>query len=166
MVVDQHRAHLNVLYNKYISEIDRKGISGQTLLFPETIELSASETQVLDSIIDKLSELGYALAYLGDNTWSINAVPSMLANVNAVDSIRKILDNAAESGGDVEADVDSMIAMGMARAAAVRAGHKMTQKEIEHLLSELFKLKSPAMTPDGLTVMTLISGEQVAALFE
>ncbi len=166
LVVDQHRAHLNVLYNKYISEIDRKGISGQTLLFPETIELSASETQMLDSIIDKLSELGYALAYLGDNTWSINAVPSMLANVNAVDSIRKILDNAAESGGDVEADVDSMITMGMARAAAVRAGHKMTQKEIEHLLSELFKLKSPAMTPDGLTVMTLISGEQVAALFE
>lgn len=42
----------------------------------------------------------------------------------------------------------------------------MTQKEIEHLLSELFKLKSPALTPDGLTVMALISGDQVAALFE
>lgn len=113
-----------------------------------------------------MSEVGYALAYLGDNTWSINAVPSMLADVNAVDSVRKILDNAAESGGSFEMDIDRLVAMGMARASAVKSGHKMTQKEIEHLLSELFKLKSPALTPDGLTVMALISGDQVAALFE
>ncbi|HJE38685.1 MAG TPA: DNA mismatch repair endonuclease MutL [Candidatus Amulumruptor caecigallinarius] len=166
LVVDQHRAHLNVLYHKYISEIDAHDVSGQTLLFPETIELSASENQILDSIIDKMSEVGYALAYLGDNTWSINAVPSMLSNVNAVDSVRKILDNAAESGGSFEMDIDRLVAMGMARASAVKSGHKMTQKEIEHLLSELFKLKSPALTPDGLTVMALISGDQVAALFE
>lgn len=90
----------------------------------------------------------------------------MLANVNAVESIRKILDNASESEGSVETDIDRLLAMGMARAAAVRSGHKMTQKEIEHLLSELFKLKSPALTPDGLTVMTLISGDQVASLFD
>lgn len=166
LVVDQHRAHLNVLYHKYISEIERREVSAQTLLFPETIELSASENQILDSIIDKLAELGYGLAFLGDNTWSINAVPSMLANVNAVESIRKILDNASESEGSVETDIDRLLAMGMARAAAVRSGHKMTQKEIEHLLSELFKLKSPALTPDGLTVMTLISGDQVASLFD
>lgn len=166
LVVDQHRAHLNVLYHKYISEIESREVSAQTLLFPESIELSASENQILDSIIDKLAELGYGLAFLGDNTWSINAVPSMLANVNAVESIRKILDNASESEGSVETDIDRLLAMGMARAAAVRSGHKMTQKEIEHLLSELFKLKSPALTPDGLTVMTLISGDQVASLFD
>lgn len=166
LVVEQHRAHLNVLYHKYMAEMGKHDVSGQTLLFPETIELSASENQILDSIIDKMSDLGYSLAYLGDNVWSINAVPSMLVNVNAVDTIRKILENAAENGGDVDVDIDRLIAMGMARASAVKSGHKMTQKEIEHLLSELFKLKSPALTPDGLTVMTLISGDQVAALFE
>lgn len=166
LVVDQHRAHLNVLYHKYLAEMASNSVSAQTLLFPETIELSASENQILDSILDKLTESGYSLAYLGDNTWSINAVPSLLVNVNAVESVRRILENASESGGDVDVDIDKIVAIGMARASAVKSGQKMTQKEIEHLLSELFKLKSPSLTPDGLNVMALISGDQVAALFD
>lgn len=166
LVVDQHRAHLNVLYHSYLESMASQAVSGQTLLFPETIELSASESQILDSIIDKLADIGYALAYLGDNTWSINAVPSILVNANAANSVRRIIENATETDDNIGDEINSIIAMGMSRAAAVKSGHKMTQKEIEHLLSELFKLKSPALTPDGLPVMTLISGDQVAALFD
>ena len=40
MIVDQHRAHVRVLYDKYMRQMESKNTTGQRLLFPEMISTS------------------------------------------------------------------------------------------------------------------------------
>lgn len=52
----------------------------------------------------------------------------------------------------------------MARSAAIRPGQTLTSSEIDHLLSDLFKLQSPAYTPDGKRVLASLTLDDIGAL--
>ncbi len=43
MLIDQHRAHVRVLFDRYMSQIRQKQGVSQGVLFPEIIQLPASE---------------------------------------------------------------------------------------------------------------------------
>ena len=65
MLIDQHRAHVRVLFDRYMEQIrTRKGVS-QGVLFPEVVELTPAETVVLDALADDLAAVGFDLSPLG-----------------------------------------------------------------------------------------------------
>lgn len=168
MVVDQHRAHVKVLYERYLAMLESGSAAGcgQKVMFPEVLRLSASQSAIFSDIEGELSRSGYELTFLGDNSWSINSVPSCVdASANAVEMLHRIIENVSEHGSDARADLRSLVAESMASAAAIPAGKVLTAGEREHLLSELFQLPSPKYTPDGKLVVSIISIEQIAQLF-
>ena len=61
MLIDQHRAHVRVLFDRYMSQIRQKQGVSQGVLFPEIIQLPASEAAVLESILEDLSAVGFDL---------------------------------------------------------------------------------------------------------
>ncbi len=57
MIIDQHKAHIRILFDKYLEQIrDRKGVT-QRVLFPEILELSAAKAAHLPSLMDDLEAL-------------------------------------------------------------------------------------------------------------
>ncbi|MDE5573555.1 MAG: DNA mismatch repair protein MutL, partial [Muribaculaceae bacterium] len=73
--------------------------------------------------------------------------------------------NVAEGTGDVDTDLNHRIALAIAKASAVTSTTDMTDVEVESLLSELFSLPSPGLTPDGLTVVSVIGFDDISRLF-
>ena len=55
MGIDQHRAHVRILYDRYLSQIASRQGASQGMLFPDIVQFSASEIPVLQSIMDDLT---------------------------------------------------------------------------------------------------------------
>lgn len=165
MVIDQHRAHIRILYDRYVDLARLGALSTQRVIFPEIMRLSPAQNAVMESIADEVNALGFDLAYLGDCSWSINGVPSVIDNVNASETVLQMIDSVTESGEELGSGLREKIALSMARAASIKSGQVLTQADMEHLLSDLFKLSAPNYTPDGKLVVSIISIEDLQRLF-
>ena len=166
MLIDQHRAHIRILFDRYSASLALgNGLPSQKLIFPESITLSPSENAVLSAIADSLPQLGFDISFLGDNTWAINGAPSLPATGNPAYTLRSIIEEAAESGTSSAADITAPLAKGMAHATAIRAGDVLSSEEMDSIVADLFRCTSPAIDPDGLKTLNIISTEEIAALF-
>lgn len=70
MLIDQHRAHIRVLFERYMNQIRQKQGVSQGVLFPEIVQLPASEAAVLESIMEDFSAVGFELTPLGGGSYA------------------------------------------------------------------------------------------------
>lgn len=165
MLIDQHRAHVRVLFDRYMSQISQKQGMSQGVLFPEIVQLPASEAAMLESILDDLSAVGFDLSPLGGGSYAINGIPSGIEGLNPVDLIRSMVHTAMEKGNDVKEEVHTILASTLARAAAIVYGQVLSNEEMSNLVDSLFACPSPNYTPDGRTVLATIKEEDIEKLF-
>lgn len=165
MIINQHRAHICVLYDQLMSQMrQQKGIR-QQLLFPEVIELSADRKVIMDKLLPDLNEIGYTIIPMGPSTYSIDAMPAVLGAKTGEDSLNDILSRVIETGADVQVDWQHAIALEVAKSSAIPYGKVLTDTEMQDLLHKLFMLKSYRLTPDGKTVISLISNDEISRRF-
>lgn len=170
LLIDQHRAHVRILFEEYIGRVGRSEVVSQRVMFPENIILDAAQQAALDGIMDELGRLGFSLEYESETTWRITAVPALLDGSEPRDIIMRILDSVAVDSanygkeGDVGASIEQRIALVMARSAAIRRGRRLSVTEMESIVSDLFALPDPAVTPDGKPVFTLLDEVRIAEL--
>lgn len=165
MIVDQHRAHVRVLFEQYIKQLDATTISSQRVLFPEVLQLTTSQNIILKELEPEMEKIGFNLAQLSGNDWSINAVPAGMENVNIKDSILQVIDEVSMGGTSITTKVYESIALRVAKSAAIPYGKTMLQEEMDTLLSKLLCLPNPNYTPDGKTIISVLSNDQLEKMF-
>jgi len=165
MLVDQHRAHVRVLFDKYLSMVEQGDVASQRLIFPDSVTLDAARSVVAHSVSDLLSSMGFDISSLGGNDWAINAVPAMLDKCSPAQAFVNIIDAVAEADEDVEQSQWQKIALAMARSAAVKYGTPLSQPEIDTLLADLFKTSTPDFTPDGRLILRVIDIDDIYKMF-
>jgi len=166
MIIDQHRAHVRVLFDRYLEQIkNRQGIA-QGVLFPEILELPASEAAVLAEISDDLSAIGFELTNLGGGSYAINGVPSGIEGLSPVQLIRNMLHTAMEKGNDVKEEVQNALALTLAKAAAIVYGQVLNSEEMTKLVDSLFACATPNYTPDGKIVLSMLKEDDIEKLFK
>ena len=162
VIIDQHRAHVRVLYEKYIGNINRKNSASQKLLFPEVVDLTASEASMLSSLELEIRFLGFDLSPLGGNSYAINAVPGDVPGGNPVKLVKDIVVAAIESGScSVEIKAEKM-ALSLAKATSIHSGKTLAPDEMEALVASLFAIETHGLTPDGLSVLTILTDEELS----
>lgn len=165
MIVDQHRAHVRVLFEQYIKQLDATTISSQHVLFPEVLQLTTSQNIILKELEPEMEKIGFNLAQLSGNDWSINAVPAGMENVNIKDTILQVIDEVSMGGTSITTKVYESIALRVAKSAAIPYGKTMLQEEMDTLLSKLLCLPNPNYTPDGKTIISVLSNDQLEKMF-
>ena len=165
MLIDQHRAHVRVLYDRYMEQISNRQGVAQGVLFPEIVQLPASEAAVLESILDDLSAVGFELTSLGGGSYAINGIPAGTEGLNAVELVQNMLHTALEKGNDVKEEIQSILALTLARAAAIVYGQVLTNDEMASLVDSLFACTSPNYTPDGRIILATVKEEEIEKLF-
>ena len=98
MIIDQHRAHKRILYDSYLAKVKERDMVCQNTMFPEIVELSPAQNAVLADIAPSLEDLGFAISPLGDNSWSITGIPSMLGGANPRDLLLGMIESVTETG--------------------------------------------------------------------
>ncbi|MCM1138915.1 MAG: DNA mismatch repair endonuclease MutL [Muribaculum sp.] len=164
MIIDQHRAHVKILYETYLQKSSEGTFSSQSTMFPEILELSPSQDTVMDSILPSLEQLGFSLSPLGDNTWSINGIPSILKDRNPRDTLLEMIENVIESGEELGSSLHEKVALSLARSSAIKRGQSLTADEMDRLISDLFRLPAPSLTPYGKHVFTVLPLDNITKL--
>lgn len=165
MFVDQHRAHLKVLYEMHMSHIDGKNITSQSVLFPEVLHLEATQSMVLAELENDMEKIGFNLSNLGNGDWAINATPAGMDGVDIQDTIVKVVDSVINGGADVADHVFQHIALTVARSAAINRTKLLNNEEMQVLVRQLMQLPDPNYTPDGKRIYAVLPTSQIERLF-
>ena len=164
MVIDQHRAHVRILYERFLKNLSERKCAGERLIFPETVKLTPVESSALAASAGEIIAAGFDISGLGDGSFAINALPAGTETLNATELLKDVL---AETDGKtgIKEEIDKHIALVLARHAAISVGSELGDKEMGGMIDELFATSSPKYTPDGKLVVAIIPQEKIEGLF-
>ncbi len=165
MLVDQHRAHIRVLYNRYIKQLSSGAAPSQRLLFPEMVRFPASDVSMLDALLPQLSSAGFDISSLGGGSYSVNALPHNISTLTPQSLLEELLSSLREGSKTPDEELHHRMALIMARSAAIPVGQELLQAEMETLVSELFETDNPNTTPDGHTIIAFIPHKNIENMF-
>ncbi len=168
MLVDQHRAHLRILYNRYRQQLSEGGGLTQQQLFPEVVKFSPADASLLDEIQDDLSVVGFDLSPLGGGSYSVLGLPANVDTMppqHLLDEILSSLKEGGEGATSVENELHHRLALIMARNAAIPVGQELSQQEMETLIAGLLDTDNFSHTPDGNAVAVFLEHQNVANMF-
>lgn len=164
MLVDQHRAHVKVLYDRYLKQVEQSEIVSQGIMFPIMLNLTPSQSVILEEIADDMNKIGFNLSHLSGNDWTVNGIPMGLEHVDIKDTIFQVIEEVNEGGKDLSAKLYDKIALSVAKSGAIPYGKTLTNIEAEKLLEDLLILSEPNYTPDGKKVIAILNMEQLSKL--
>ena len=165
MIIDQHRAHVRILYDQYIQLFQSHSSTSQKMLFPEVVQFPPSEAVVLEKVIPEMEHLGFELTDLGNRSYAINAVPTGLDGVNMVNLVQSMVASAVEQGKSMSEEIHHALAVCLARCAAIPRGQVLSNEEMEEIVNQLFACKEVNYTPDGKPVLSILKQEDIEHLF-
>lgn len=165
-IIDQHRAHVRILFDQYLSNIRQQQGVSQQVLFPEIVEFTAAEAAVLPSLLEDLRFVGFDLSNLGNDNYAINGLPAGIENLDPVNLVKDIVDRAIETGCEVHEKICEAIALSLAKAAAIRPGKSLSLEEMDHLIASLFSCPDSNLTPDGKTIISMLTDEELERRFK
>ena len=161
VIIDQHALHERMMHHILRQRIRRDHLESQRLLLPETFEVTEAQADAIENNSALIAKLGLELTAFGPKTYAIQAFPTLLAKSAPLAFVQDLVDllvtkSAAMNPEDLLDEVLSMAAC----KAAIKAGQKLADSEIEQLLADREKYESTTRCPHGRpTTITFSMGE-------
>ncbi len=166
LLIDQHAAHERVLYEQALEDITRGRSASQQLLFPVVMELSTTERMIIQSGQSYFNAFGFEIGDFGARALSISAIPAFLKNGSVEETIREIIKYLMDGKNpDSFSQPEKRFAAAFACGAAIKAGQKLSQEEMNALLNSLFSAKNPYICPHGRPTVVRISIDELSRRF-
>jgi len=165
MFIDRQRAHIRILFEQWMRQLqERKGFS-QQLLFPEMFTLNIADMLLLKTVLPELHDVGFELAAFGKDTFVVNGVPGGFENKPVIPMIELLIETVKQNKGKMQEVLNESIALTLAKASAIDNDRSMSQDEMSQLLGQLFTCANPNMTPDGKQIIVLLTNEEIEKKF-
>lgn len=164
MIIDQHRAHVRVLYERYLEQIQQQTSHSQKVLFPEVLQFPVSDEVILEKLLPEMSKMGFELDNLGGGSYAVNAIPTGLDGVNPLHLVQDMVFSAKEKGVKALDEVHQSLALTLARNAAIPQGQVLSNEEMESLVNDLFACSNVNYTPDGKNVLCILKQQEIEHL--
>ena len=164
MIIDQHRAHIRVLYEEYMKKVRNHSWMTQKVLFPEVVEFSSAESETLSRMMPQLTAMGFSISDLGGGSFSVNGIPAGVEGLNAASLLRNLVVSVMELAPTVKEQMESALALDLARNAAIPTGQLLNNEEMESLVNNLFLCDNVSLTPDGKPVLCILKQSEIEHL--
>lgn len=165
MLIDQHRAHVRILYDRFMARFADKPSVTQRLLFPQRLTLPPSEAVAFEKMMQDLQSVGFEVSSLGGGDFSVLGTPAGTEGLDASELLQDILQETLDGKSDAADGIRHRIALTLARRAAMPVGEYLSGAEMSALVDQLFSTGTPNFTPDGQTVLVILAVENIEKLF-
>jgi DNA mismatch repair protein MutL len=163
LLVDQQLAHQRILYERF-EQVSSTPISIQKCLLPQTFELPPSDAILLLGMLPDLLELGYEVEEFGKNSFILQGIPADVKQGNEISSIEKILEAFKHASSDVRLDKRERLIRTLAMQRAIQHGKKLSEREMERLMQDLFVCEQPQLSPTGKKIFVKLSSHDIDVL--
>lgn len=164
-IIDQHRAHTRILYEKYLNESVEQDVVSQGLLFPEMFQLSPIDAQWYSELKDNFAAMGFDISDMGHGAIAVQGVPYGLENQNYETLILDILSSYRDETVTLKDQQVDRMAFVVAQKAAIKNGKPLLDDEMQEIVKQLFETSVPSRTPDGKIVYIQQTDDQIDRLF-
>lgn len=161
MIVDQKRAHERILFEDFLMALANRTPIAQRELFPHSMSLDQEDHEFLLSILEPLQALGFDIRDAGNYQVSIHCYPSELENPDPEFLIHELVRTYREEHSDLGLQLQEKIALAAAKASAIPYGKMLRLEEMQTLTDRLFACENPSYGPDGKSVLTILSLEEI-----
>jgi DNA mismatch repair protein MutL len=166
VVVDMHAAHERIVYERLKQQLDHTHITSQPLLIPATFAATPQEMATAENCEEVLLQLGLALSTLSAKTMAVRAVPTSLAQGDAVELARSVLaELALHDAATVVQRAQNEILATMACHGAVRANRKLSLDEMNALLRQMEVTERSDQCNHGRPTWRQLGMRELDALF-
>ena len=166
LLIDQHAAHERIVYERLKKSYEAAAIESQSFLIPPRLEFSVKEGRLIQKKLDGLAALGLEMEPFGGNTFLLRSVPSVLVDVKWDAFLSELLPVLEEEGGLSRDQWLDRIWTLMACHGAIRAGHRLSQAEMESLLEQLEEADLPTNCPHGRPVSHKFTYYELEKMFK
>ena len=161
-----HAAHERIVYERLKAQMDTASIQSQPLLIPATFAASPQEVTTAETSQDTLAALGLEIVPFSPKTLAVRAVPTSLAQGDAVELARSVLAELAQhDASTVIQRAQNELLSTMACHGAVRANRKLTVDEMNALLRQMEATERSDQCNHGRPTWRQVSIKELDALF-
>ena len=157
MIIDQHVAHERILYEKALKRLDADLPFSQQLLFPKTMELDPGKYQVLKEINPLLNKLGFDIKFLSKNRIVIIGVTDDITAGAEEKLLLEIVEEYTANQREKKLEERDNISKSYSCKTAIKAGDKLSEREMRLLIDQLFATSMPYVCPHGRPIVIKIS---------
>jgi len=166
VLVDQHAAHERVIYEQMKTAYAAGGIARQTLLVPQSVEVSVPAMEVALEHAEALAGIGLVVTPGGPRTLLLREVPTVFGTKDLGGLLRDALAELAEKGSaEALEGASHQLFATMACHAAVRAHRPLNLHEMNALLREMEKTNRSDQCNHGRPTWVRLSVEELDRLF-
>ncbi|HDZ58951.1 MAG TPA: DNA mismatch repair endonuclease MutL [Ignavibacteriales bacterium] len=157
MIIDQHVAHERVLYEKALHRFEADIPFSQQLLFPRTVKLDPGRYELVKELNPSLNKLGFEIKISGKNKIVIEGVPDDVKKGSEEKVLLEMIEEYATNQREKKLEQKDNLAKSFSCKAAVKAGDKLSEKEMRLLIDQLFATSMPYVCPHGRPIVIKIS---------
>ena len=144
------------MYEEFLRNLENKKGNAQQLLFPETIDFSNTDSEIILEIEPEIKALGFDFNQMGNTTFVISGIPAELDAVNIKTTFENLLEQFKINKSELQLDDRENISISLARSASVKPGKALSNQEMTSLVDQLFACEMPYSLPNGKpTIITL-----------
>ena len=177
VLVDMHAAHERIVYerlktqwaaNHSAAAADRAlpGLPSQPLLIPATFAATPTEVATAEQHAATLEALGLEITPFSAKTLAVRAVPTTLAQGDAVELARSVLAELSQhDASGVIARAQNELLATMACHGAVRANRRLNIEEMNALLRQMEATERSDQCNHGRPTWRQLSMKELDALF-
>lgn len=167
LIIDQHSAHERILFEEIMNGFANGGQTSQRLLFPLTLRLSPAEYAVVEDMGSLFDRAGFEVEPFGGRTVIVHAAPAPHPYFDAERCLREMISELATGSELTRAarNQHERIAMTFACKAAIKAGQKLSPREMEELFDRLFATELPSHDVHGRPTVIRLSLQELERRF-
>ena len=167
MAADLPNVQERILYDTYVNALKNTPIRPQQSLFPQTVTLTAAQTDLAISLKEDFLRLGYDLEKIDNTHVAVNTTPNDEEDEGDVQALIENVLSAYQTNQVIhKGDKISGIAQSLARQKRSRQRVPATQEEIKALIRKLFESDMPTLTPSGKSTLHIFGAEELRHYFE
>ncbi len=129
------------------------------------MELTPADAAVMEEIMDDLKYLGYTIEPFGKHTYVIQGTPADVEAGNDKHIIDILLEQYKHFSPEVKFSRREKLVRSLARQQSIKAGTRLTEREMRQLVTDLFACATPNVTPDGNPTYLEFKQEQLERMF-
>jgi DNA mismatch repair protein MutL len=165
VLIHQSLAHQRVLYEQFLESITVKEANSQILLFPVKINFSSAEIEMIYTIKTELENAGFSFDEFKKDSVTIKGIPISVTESKITIIIEELLNDINLEVPDASFSHFDVMAKSFAKTLSIKTGTKLSEKEQEGLVNDLFSCKEPTVSPTGKLIFKTLTMNEIDNLF-
>jgi len=165
LIIDQHAAHERILYEKIMQGLKEGKINKQRLLFPVTLNLSPEEHLAAVEFKAILEQAGFEIEQFSGHTVVVRAVPALEDLGSVEEYFHELLRDLVKEDQGSTGTRHQTLARSLACRGAIKSGKKLSVREMNDLVDQLFATELPYADVHGRNTIVQLSLAEIDRRF-